>query len=89
MPCPTCTHSMATASVSEGGRAVRHCERCGTLVIESHGRADVVVPKLVARVREFAGMISPGPEGRFLRVELHRIGVGESILPPEQRPPAE
>jgi hypothetical protein len=59
------------------------------LVSETLGHVENAAPKLVERHRELIRMLEPGPASRFLRLALHTSGVTESVLPPEQRPPAE
>jgi uncharacterized Zn finger protein len=88
MPCVTCGHTLQTVMVDRV-RTLRHCPRCGTMVSEMLGHGDVTVPKLVERHREFIRMTDDTAAGRWLREQCHIVGVTESVLPPEQRPPAE
>lgn len=84
MPCPTCDHTLAQiASVPEAVR-VFHCERCGTAVVEFQvvRRQDTYVPKLVERCRQFRAAMTDGADA----CEFDRLGVTESIYPPDQRP---
>lgn len=77
--CPTCTHSLARLCSSEG-IGYLHCERCGTAVVS---RAGVILnaytPKLVERCRKFQD------HGKIDFVVWHRLGIDESIWPPEDR----
>ena len=84
--CPVCTH---TVSCVTGG--VWHCERCGTVVTSLDS---VYMPKLVDRCRMFEDVLLAGeildPEQDTvtidkLRAEWRKIGIAESIHPPEKR----
>jgi len=90
MACPTCDHSMA----SIGDVAVRrifHCERCGTVKIETYTgdpqkwEVEVYVPKLVERCRIFESSLAPDSQSGG-GIDWRRLGIAESINLPEARP---
>lgn len=89
MPCPTCTETLQCVA-SDEARQIHWCPRCGTLQV-SHYRngtellhTDEGQPKLVERVRTLIAFSHREPE-QYAR--LHRLGILEGALPPDQRPP--
>ena len=87
--CPTCGHTMAKLCVSQQGDSHFHCERCGTVVVETGDTIDprdVYVPKLVERCREYEGEFDKENIAQFYRNTWNRLGIRESIHSPEDRP---
>lgn len=83
MSCPNCGHSIQKIS-NEPARWIWWCLRCGTLIDESGASRSSEVPKLVERCRLFA-------KCDFMKCSVeqmwHRLGIAESIRPPEERKP--
>jgi DNA-directed RNA polymerase subunit RPC12/RpoP len=72
MNCGTCGHTLEAID-SPDSRRYFHCPRCGTFVIvQADGMGSIYVPKLVDRCRT-------------LERQWHRLGIAESIRPPEDR----
>ena len=86
MACPTCDHMMSHLGETLDGpsrRAIWWCLRCGTIRVDGFGSFDQA-PKLVAACRQFRGLgLSSG--GDKSAREWHRLGIEESILPPDRR----
>lgn len=87
MACPTCSHTMASIG-DVAARRVFHCERCGTVKIETYTgdpqnwRVEVYTPKLVERCREFEQQLNVvTTSARNWRT----LGIAESINTPENR----
>lgn len=72
------------------GSQLHHlCERCGTVkVTYSNGRVEVYRPKLVDRCRRILDGVRPGESVEIDAGTLDRLGITESIYPPEDRPRA-
>jgi Zn-finger nucleic acid-binding protein len=75
MSCPTCDHTLQTVMMDRV-RKLWHCPRCGTMVSVLLGHTDVVVPKLVARQRDFIRLIEPAELERWLRANKERLAEG-------------
>lgn len=80
MPCDTCGHTLALIGNDEDGCATRHCERCGTLVVERITRRDVYVPKLVERCRQYRA-------NHPVALSWDSLGIAEAIRPPVEHAP--
>ena len=81
MACPTCDHTMTPIGTMGhiypyNDVSLFWCPRCGTLKANVVRESDNV-PKLVARVIEFAGKLTD--EHQDLIDEFERIGIRESI----------
>ena len=89
MSCKTCGHTMHKLG-TEDTVDFFWCPRCGSIKRTGWGGFEEP-PKLVERCREFiAEMGDDVKHSRgFFPVDVkkvwHRLGIGESILPPEQR----
>lgn len=77
MSCPTCDHTLFGI-----GHGTFHCPRCGTLVGDHFG-GGAFVPLLVDRCRLFAGLPSVMDDAAWH--DWRRLGIDESIAPPEAR----
>lgn len=84
MSCPTCDHTMSHLGQTIDGPSRRDlwwCPRCGTIRVDGFGSFDEM-PKLVERCRKFYGRWA---EVDKVYDDMQRIGVRESIYPPESR----
>jgi ribosomal protein S27E len=85
MPCPTCSHTLATLVQAEGLN-YRHCERCGTVIVEpaGFGWTSIYRPKLVDRCREFRAQAASGLSARAADM-WHTLGIHEATTPTNER----
>lgn len=86
MSCPTCDHTMSNFG---NGSRVMWCPRCGTIKYDGMDGMLAEEPKLVQRCIDFAGKITDQPfSGEHVLDEhnlFERLGILESILPPDLR----
>jgi hypothetical protein len=82
MPCPTCAHPMRAAGENKVA-TLFWCPRCGTLCEDCGVNGFATAPKLVERCREYQDQQIFDPKDA---AEWHRLGITESIQPPERRP---
>lgn len=79
MACPTCAHTMQCLE----GRWF-WCPRCGSIKRDTLHVNDAK-PDVIERIRDFVRMLDHTPAGRWLRDEMHKCGVLESVHVPGER----